>query len=251
VLTQYQTQTQQLLQNPAAPATLYATSDLTGWINTARGQLAGEAECIRVLGTISTVINQRAYNFSSINVGVAAMTGVQGVIHVRSVRYAVGDGFQRVESRAWSWFELFALNNPEPQAGPPVEWSQFAQGSSGQNTGSGASGSFLLDPPPDLVYVLTCDCVCYPIKLVDDTTVEAIPFLWTDAVPYYAAYLALMSSQTNARIADAERLFGQYKTFVGRARQFANPSVLRYQYEQSPDLTLTAKLGLEKAQAGG
>jgi hypothetical protein len=247
VLNQYLLQTQQLLQNPAAPAPLYATSDLTGWINTARGQLAGESEAIRVLGTINTVINQRAYNFSSINVGVASTTGVQGVIHVRSVRYAVGDGFQRVESRAWPWFELFSLNNPEPQAGPPVEWSQLGQGASGQSTGSGASGSFYLDPPPDVVYVLTCDCVCYPIALVNDATVEATPYLFTDAVPFFAAYLALMSSQTNARIADAERLFGQYKTFVGRARQFANPSVLRYQYEQSPDLTLTAKLGLEKA----
>lgn len=247
MLNTYLTQTQQLLQNPPAPATLYATADLTSWINTARGQLAGEAECIRVLGTINTVLNQRAYNFSSINVGVAATTGVQGVIHVRSIRYAVGDGFQRVESRPWPWFELFAMNNPEPQAAAPVEWSQFGQGSSGQSTGSGASGSFYLDPPPDLVYVLTCDCVCYPQNLATDGDVEAIPFLWTAAVPYFAAYLALLSSQTNARVADAERMFGYYKTFVNRARQFANPSVLRYQYEQSPDLTMTAKLGLEKA----
>jgi len=247
VLNQYLLQTQQLLQNPAAPSPLYATSDLTGWINTARGQLAGEGECIRAIGTIPTVIGQRAYNFSSINVGVAATTGVQGVIHVRSVRYAVGDGFQRVESRAWPWFELFSLNNPEPQAGPPVEWSQFAQGSSGQSTGSGASGSFYLDSPPDLVYVLSCDCVCYPQKLAADGDVEAIPFLWTDAAPFFAAYLALMSAQTNARIADAERLFGQYKTFMGRARQFANPSVLRSQYEQALDPTLTSKLGLQKA----
>lgn len=250
MITQYLTQTQQLLQNPAAPATLYATADLTGWINTARGQLAGEGECVRVIGTIPTVIGQRAYNFSSINVGVAATTGVQGVIHVRSVRYAVGDGFQWVSPRAWPWFEMFSLNNPEPQAGPPVEWAQLGQGASGQNTGSGASGSLYIDPPPDVVYVLNCDCVCYPQKLAVDGDVEAIPYLWTDAVPYFAAYLALLSAQTNARMSDAERLFSYYKTFIGRARQFANPSVLRSQYEQAIDPTLTSKLGLQKAANG-
>jgi hypothetical protein len=250
MLTQYQTRTKQLLQNPSAPTSLYSNSDLTTWINQARGQLAGEAECIRVLGTISTSLATRNYSFSSLNLGVAATTGVRGAIHVRSIRYAVASGFQWIAPRPWEWFELYYLNNPVPDSGPPTDWSQYAQGSAGTSTGSSASGSFFINPLPDMLYTLTCDCVCYPIDLVDDTTVEALPFLWTDAVAYFAAYLALLSSQTNARRADAEAMFSYYQTFTQRARQFSNPSLLRSQYAQAADMTLTAKLGLQKSAGG-
>lgn len=244
-LTAYETQTQRLLQNPGAPSTLYSLTDIDSWINTARGQLAGEAECIRVIGTVSTVIGQRAYNFSSINTGAAATTGVQGVIHVRRVSYNVGQGTQWMSPAAWEWFDLYHLNNPVPVAGPPATWSQYAQGSAGTQTSSGATGSFYIDPPPDLVYTLNCDCVCYPIALVNDTTVEAIPYLWTDAVPFFAAYFAYLSSQTGARQADADRMYNAYKEFLGRARQSANPSVNRFLFEQAGDPAQAAKMGIK------
>jgi hypothetical protein len=187
---------------------------------------------------------------------VAATTGAQGVIHVRRITYNVASGQKMVYSRGWEYFDQFFLNNPVPQNGPPSEWSQYGQGSSGQGsiTGQGAgtmsSGSFYLDPPPDLIYTLNCDCVCYPIALAADTDVEAIPYIFTDAVPYFSAYLALLSAQTSARQADAERIFGYYTTFVERARRFSNPSVLRGQYQQSPDPTRANKLGLYKDRKG-
>ena len=250
MLTAYQTQTSRLLQNPAAPSTLYATSDLTSWINSARGQLAGEGECIRVLGTVSTVIGQSGYSFSSINLGSA--TGVAGVIHVRRVSYGLASGQQWITPRPWEWFDYYTLLNPVPVNGPPTSWSQFGQGAQAPSGGSSASGSFYINPP-DLVYTLYCDCVCYPSALVDDTTAEAIPYLWTDAVPYFAAYLALLSAQTNARMADAERYFGYYQTFVERARKFSNPSVLRWQSQQASDVAQAMKFGLKPGggQGGG
>jgi len=252
VLTQYQTATKNLLQNPSAPTTLYDTTSLNLWINTARGQVAGEGECVRVLGTISTVVGQRNYNFSAINTGVAATTGVAGAIHVRAIRYAVGDGYQWVRPRNWEWFDLYCMNNPVPENGAPKIWSQYAQGSIPISGGSDASGSFFLDPPPDIIYPLTCDCVCFPISLVNDATKEALPYLWTDAVPFFAAYYALMSAQTGARYGDAERLYSHYETFMQRARTAANPSVNRYLYQQSPDPTLINKLAqLPKAAGTG
>jgi len=78
-----------------------------------------------------------------------------------------------------------------------------------------------------------------------DTDIEAIPYLWTDAVPYFAAYLALMSAQTNMRMEQAQRYFQLYQTFVQRARQAATPAVNRYAYEQMPDPTRANKLGLQ------
>lgn len=245
MLAAYRTATQGLLQNPGAPTSLYATSDIDRWINTARGQLAGESESIRALGTLSTVVGQRNYNFSSISTGVVATTGIAGVINVRSILYAVGDGYQFVNPRSWEWFTLYHLNNPVPENGVPQVWSQFKQGSAGTSSGSGATGNLYLDPPPDIIYSLLLDCVCYPAALADDSTVEAIPYLFTDAVPFFAAYYAYLSSQTGARQADAARMYGAYKEFYQRARMSSNPSVNRSIYEQSPDQTMIAKLGLK------
>jgi hypothetical protein len=250
VLNAYILNTQRLLQNPPAPATLYSTTDLTSYINTARGQLAGEAECIRRIATIQTVIGQRNYNFSSLTIGDAA---VAGVIHVRRISYNVGQGARWFNPRPWEWFDLFYLNNPVPQNGPPKNWSQYGQGSAGTNaTGGGtmSSGSFYIDPPPDIVYTLNCDCVCYPIALAQDADPEAIPYLWTDAVPFFAAYYALLSAQSPARQADASRMMERYAEFVKRARQSSNPSVNRTSYQQANDPTEIAKLGLQKAVGG-
>ena len=233
---------------------MYATPDIDSWINQARGQLAGETETIRVIGTIQTVIGQRNYNFSSISIGTPSATGAQGIIHVRRINYNVASGQKWFTSRAWPYFDYYFLNNPVPVNGPPQQWSQYGQGSSGQGSitgiggGTMSSGSLFLDPPPDLIYTLNCDCVCYPIALAADSDVEAIPYIFTDAVPYFAAYLALLSSQTSARQADAERMFGYYQTFVKRARQFSNPSVNRGSFEQAVDPTMANKFGLQPAK---
>lgn len=236
MLTSYITATQNLLQSPGAPTSLYSTSNITLWINTARGQISGESESVRYLGTISTVVGQRNYNFSAINTGVSATNGIQGPIHVRRIMYNVGNGQQWMAPRSWPWFDLYHLNNPVPQNGTPSVWAQYAQG---------AGGSFYLDPAPDDTYTLNCDLVCYPIPLVDDTTVEAIPYLWTDAIPYYAAYLALLSSQTSARQADAKRMFDMFTMFTQRARDFSNPDVNKSMYSQAGDPTAANRLGVK------
>jgi len=255
VLTNYLNITSRLLQNPPAPTTLYTTADLTTYINLARGQLAGEARCIRLpLAPISLVLGQRAYNFSSINIGTPSVNGIQGVIHIRRLMYAVGQGYKWLEPRSSPWFDMYYLNNPVPVPGAPIRWAQYGQGSSGVGSitgvgaGTMASGTFLIDPIPDATYNLFCDVVCYPQALTADTDVEAIPYLWTDAVPYYAAYQALLSAQTSARMADAERYLNYYNMFVQRARTAATPDVNKYLYEQSPDPTMLNQMGLPQGK---
>lgn len=252
MLNSYLTNTQNLLQSPGAPQTLYSSANITNWVNIARGQLAGEAECVRVIGTIQTVAGQASYPFSSISLGTPSVTGVQGIINVQTIQYAVASGQAWIAPRNWNWFQLYHLNNPVPVQGQPQVWAQYGQGSSGQGaiTGIGggamASGSFYIDPPPDISYTLMCDCTCYPIALAADSDVEAIPYLFTDAVPYFAAWYALLSSQTSARQADAQRMFEFYQTFLERGRRFSNPSANRTIYQQSKDLTMGNKLGLSK-----
>ena len=253
MLSAYLTNVQNLLQSPGAPASLYSTSNLTLWINQARGQVAGESRGIRAIGTVSTVIGQRPYAFSSISTGTVATTGIQGVINVRRIMYNVASGQKWIKGKSWEWFDFQRLNNPVPQSGPPTEWAQYAQGSAGQGsitgvgTGTLSSGSFYVDPIPDLVYTLNCDCVCYPQALAMDTDVEALPYLWTDAVPYFAAYLALMSAQTGQRVQEAEQMFQLYQTFVQRARDFANPDLNAFAFEQSADPTMANRF----ASSGG
>ena len=234
-LNAYILRTQQLLQYPAPASGLYSATDITSWINQARGQLAADGECVRAIGTISTTAGQPNYLFSAISFSNSA---IAGPLYVRRITYSVGDGQQMLDNSSWEWFDQFYLNRVEPKSGEPRVWAQYAQGS---------TGSFYIDPQPDQVYTLNCDCNCYPIALVDDTTVEVIPYLWTDAVPYYAAYLALLSAQTGDREAEAQRMFQLYQTFVARARGGANPPVNRYLYEQAPDPAQAAKT----AQKGG
>jgi hypothetical protein len=239
VLATYETQVNQLLQYPLAPDLLYQTSDIDLWINRARQQLAGESESIRSLGTVPTVVGTQAYNFSQITLPVSTVSGISAALHVRSLRYAVGAGWSRLRVRNWEWFESYELNTAVPPSGVPQVWAQYAQGE---------QGSFWISPIPDQIYTLTADCVCLPIDLVDDTTPEAIPQLWRDAVCYYAAYLALLSAQSAQRQNDAQRMFGYYTEFVERARRFATPKVNPYLYPQNSDPTLLNKIGLAPKQ---
>lgn len=230
MLNQYLQRTQLLLTDMKQE--MLNPAFLTMFINTARGQLAGEAECIRANIPIFTVVGTQLYSFS----GLTVTGGVGGVIHIRSIRLGVGEGAGAatlwIPPRPWEWFELYELNNPAPAQGPPTVWSQYGQGAAAGATGSGASGSFFISPVPDQVYGLGCDCVCYPIPLVDDSTVEAIPYLWTDAVPYFAAYLAYLYVQNSGA---SKNMMEMYQTFVKRARSAATPATGGWQYEQSDD----------------
>lgn len=247
-LAAYLTQTRSLLQLPGTASTsLYSDADLTRWINIARGQVAGEGECIRVIGTVATVIGQRPYLFQAINTGNSSVNGVQGVINIGSMNYAVGSGELWMTPRPWPWFTLYELNNAAPAPGPPRTWAQFGQGAAPPSASvTSSSGSFYISPIPDAIYQLNCNSVCYPVPLVDDNTVEALPYLWTDAVPFFAAYFALMSAQTNARMADAAQMYkNHYKEFMDRARTQSNPDVNRWMYRQAGDPVQGPKMGIK------
>lgn len=235
MLESYITQTQRLLQNPAPATGLYSRTSIIDYVNIARKQLAGEAACIRRLGSIATVVDQREYAFNNINIGVAATTGIAGIFNVRRVNFVSGSGQLYVTPRPWEWFDQYCINNAAPTNGVPETWSQYGQGGGAPTSGPIQSGSFYLDPLPDAIYTLSCDCACYPITLVDDTTNEAIPYIFTDAVPFFAAWYALLSNQAQARRADAEAYYSYYQTFLGRAQKIATPAVLAHQYEQAGD----------------
>ena len=249
MLNTYLAMTARLLQNPAAPSPLYSTADLTLYINSARGQLAGESKSVRAMGTLAASAGVNNYAFSSITVPGASSLGITGVLDIETLWYSVGQGQQWVRSRPWPWFARYELSNPVPDSGPPKTWAQFGQGAAAQASPNPiGGGSLYVSPLPDYAYTLLVDAVCYPIPLASDSDPEALPYLWTDAVPYFAAYLALMSAQSNARTEQALGMYKLYEEFAGRARQASTPMTLPGQYPQQPNLTRQNQLGVS---AGG
>lgn len=232
MLTTYQTQTYELLQlTSAAAAKLYTADQLTGFINQARFWISGESECIRNFATLPIASGARSAAFTSIVLG-APSAGIAGALHVRQSWADVGDGLVLMTGRPFSWMGAFGLNRVVPQTGLPATWAQYAQG---------VQGSLYVDPLPDRAYVLTVDTVCYPIDLVDDATVEAIPAPWTHCVPFYAAYYALLGAQ---RLQDAEMMLRRYEAFAQKARGMSNPDLLPSNFLMSQDMTLGNKLGI-------
>ena len=141
-LNAYLLATQRLLQNPPAPTTLYAPADLTAFINTARGQIAGEGACIRRDLTLAVTSASIVYPFSAISLG--SDTSIAGVINVRTAWYQAGGGRVWMAPRPFEWFSLYELNNPgTTPAGVPKTWSQLGQGA---GTSATQGGSLYISP---------------------------------------------------------------------------------------------------------
>lgn len=231
MLTQYQQITRRYLKDENFAR--FNNFDLRDWINQARGQIAGEAECIRNYATLAVSGSAQQYLFSTIVLSTGT-TGVAGVLNVRKATWAMvtGPGQLRMYSREWEWFQNFVLGVAAPVAGQPKYWAQYGQGAGGTLFVN------LLDGP----YTLNLDTVCYPSALSVDGDPEPLPYQWTDAVPYYAAYIGYMTAQDTER---ATAMYKLYETFMQRARAAAMPSVLPHQFAQSPDLMLPGRLGIQ------
>lgn len=213
-LNSYITQVRSLLHDPNAQ--FYSDSTLTGFINEARQQVALEGECIRGIGTTTTVLNQQLYQNSivvvpTVPVGIAS----PGLVVPRSISFNPGIINSRatitLEGRGWDWFNFYWLGIAAPPAGRPAAWSPFQ---------IGANGSFYIGPAPNQLTPLSIDGIWLPLALTDDSIAEAIPYPWTDAIKFYATFLAYMDSQ---RSSDAQEMFNEYENFMKRARGIVTP----------------------------
>jgi hypothetical protein len=238
LLSQYLAITQSLIQTPGSTVPLISTALLTQYINIARGQVAGQAECVPAIGQVVTTPGITGYAFSTIGFSATDAPMIAGAINIRMINLVTATGQKRLTVREWPWFNNFIIAKPTETRGPPKVWTQYRQGS---------QGVFFINIP-DQAYELAVDAVCYPVPLVDDTTVDAIPYLWTDAVPFYAAYYTYMAFQ---RQADADHFLNRFGELMGRARVAATPPVLPGSYPQGPDPMLPNRLGVHPAGPGG
>lgn len=203
-LNAYISQVQTLLHDPFTQ--FYPTATLTGFINEARQQLALEGECIRGLGTLDTTANLQLYLNSAVTPP-SSPSGISSLIVPRSITYK---GVP-LENRNWDWFNFYWLGILQPSAGAPAAWSPFI---------IGGDGNFFVGPVPNGVFELVIDGAWSPEALADDTTPEAIPYPWTDAVQWYTVFLALTDGQ---RHEDAAKAYNTYEEFMQRARGIVTP----------------------------
>lgn len=232
----YLQQIMRLLNDPVQAR--FNPDDLKAFINTARGQIAAEGECIKVLATLATVNGTQSYAFSAAS-GLGA--GVQAMIAARMISVTQSSLKVLLTHRPWEWFNAYYVCAAATASGVPTTWAQFGQG---QN------GSLFFYPTPNAVLTMNIDAVCIPNDLAVDTDAEAIPYPWTDAVRYFAAYLAYTEAQSEK---DADRMMGLYQTFMRRARQITTATVLPGEYAGGPGAQIAAqKIPLTGApQAGG
>ena len=203
-----------LFLNDAGIAT-YNTADLTTYINLGRQQIAASGECIRAVGTLVTASGTQQYAFTSIAIGTSGATS-GGVLTVRNINVpSASSGYGPMQNRNFDWFTLFFIqSNASPSTGRPNVWAQYGRGTAGQ---------IYFNPTPAGAYTCTVDCVALPNNLALDSDVEALPYPWTDAVPWYAAYYAAVTAQN----LDAAKMFlDKFDDYMHRAVASSTPSIL-------------------------
>ena len=185
-LNNYITQCQRLLHD--ANQSFWSSGELTDYINSGRQKVASLTGCLRYLDTgVSLAAGTESYAFSTFTQG-ANTIDVLGVTVVR--------GNERI-ALAWKpWSEFTAFMRPWVQyQQTPMVWTKY-----GSNT-------LWVGPKPDQTYATEIDTIQVPNNLVDNTTAEQLIYPFTDAVQYYAAYLAKKKEQSYGEAQDFLREF--------------------------------------------
>lgn len=191
-------------------------------VTDSNGHNGGAVVTAKIDNSASTVTNQEAYQFSTLNTLAQFTSGVQEVVGITSISSQWGAGSvykPMLQWRPWSWFQANCRVYSVSAMNFPAYWSQYGQG---------VNGSFYLFPIPGQVISMDIDSVCLPVSLTADTTPDAIPYPWTDCVPIYAAYICYLNSN---RAEDAKRMFnedpkslGLYQVYMRRARKMSEGS---------------------------
>lgn len=207
LLSQYLGTLQSLIQSPSSPIPLVTTALLTQYINLGRAQVAIDAECVRSNATAAIVAGVSELAISQLAVQI---TGASQAIVVRNARI---NGSDRVDMRPWDWFENYYLN------GPPAVPVTAESVMSHQGQGSFATLWIYAQQTGNL----SADVVLLPDNLASDSDPDVVPYPWTDAVPFWAAFYAYMAMQ---RQADANVFLMRYYEMTRRGRSGVTSTML-------------------------
>lgn len=150
---------------------------------------------------------QEVYPFSGIDL--SANPGCEAVYFVRSISIIYANYRYSLPVYDFSTYQALIRQYPYQYQYVPALASQFGQGT---------SGSFYCYPLPSQTYQYELDCQCIPSDLLDDQSYEALPMPWSDAVPYFAAHLAMLELQN---FNSAKAFLDLYDTFAQRYSNYA------------------------------
>jgi hypothetical protein len=180
---------------------------------TATGATSGASNAIftaTVDNSCSTVPGQEVYKFATFNTlaqNNALFPGIQAVCGLFSVACSQGGTYKpMLTPKTWTEFQAYLRIYQNQAQNYPIYWSQYGQG---------IGGSFYLFPWPSQILQLDIDAWCIPVDLTTDATPEAIPLPFSDAVPYFAAYLALVDAQ---RMGDANEMKARADVYLQFSR---------------------------------
>lgn len=233
MLIKYQQLTRRLLND--ATFARVNDFDLRDYINIGRGQIAIQGDAIPGYGHLHVDETTQQYSFDQITFDTP---GVAGPLALETVDWKVGDGQRPMNAIDWARFNRYELGHVHPRRGHPRVWTQFGQGSAGTIFVNA------LDQPYDLIVKARV----HPVDLVDDATPEALPYMWTDAVPWFAAFYWLAGPGQNPQLAQA--MLSGFQQFMQMARGGANPNTQGSQFVQAPDPLMAGRLGATGGQGG-
>jgi len=127
---------------------------------------------------------QEEYFFKDVNL--SAFPGVGAIYMVKSVSLIYANYRYSLPCYSFSVYQAMIRQYPFQYQYVPSVCCQ---------RGQGTGGSFMLYPLPSQVYQMEFDAFCLPTDLQTDEDVEALPLPWTEAIPYFAAYLSFLEIQ--------------------------------------------------------
>jgi len=190
------------------PAAVAVVSDTGGG--------SGAVLVVTVNAANMMIVGQEVYPFSSIPTHGAGIGGIHGVLAIAA---SWGSTRPALKRRSWDSFQAKWRAWANGWLNNPIVWAQYGQG---------ANGSIYLAPIPTNNFNMEWDCYCNVNPLVLDADPEPIPYPWTDAVPYYAAYRALFNAQ---RYQDSEMMFAEYQKYMLMARKNSDPPFIPDPYD--------------------
>ena len=231
MLNQYTEEVQELLNDTGGQ--FFKLSTLTRFVNKSRRRISAVSGCIRAMppGT-QTHPQQEVYPFSDwISLIQGIVPGVESILACRSLAVAIGPQGWKPQWRRIVWTDFqarFRIYNKTFYGviSEPGWWCQY---------GAGPNGAIYVAPIPAQACPMEVDLTLIPAPLLNDDDPEPIPYPWADAVPYWAATLALLAQQ---RREDAQAMAVLFNADLPMCASVVCPQLIQSSY--SPGIMRSA-----------
>lgn len=150
-------------------------------------------------------LGQEVYPFSAVNLSFAS--GFGSIYMIRSTSIIFSSYRYSLPTYSFSTYQAMIRQYANVYKYVPFFCAQY---------GRGTAGSFYMFPIPSQQYQLEWDAFCLPTDLVDDTSPEAIPQPYQDAVPWMATSLAFNELQNWNTARYYQDQFDRYMKLYGQ-----------------------------------